>query len=207
MGRPRYYAAMAKEELGGILDYILNKADEAEFEVIVKACERRRQDIGRYAKLGGMSPGALAGQLADTVNQGLSVSMDGIRQTVRGFVVDLIRQEAPEASEAEIAKLLEHYLPERGAQPSQPGAPGLVDVDAARLPPEAVAVMAEEFLSYSLGGMPPSQQKELWDSLPDWQDKYWESFAPALKALIKARIEGRLDDDQFWKAALTTLGL
>lgn len=198
---------MAKEELGAVLDYILNKADEAEFDVIVKACERRRQDIGRYAKLGGMSPGALAGQMADTVNQGLSVSMDSIRQTVRGFVVDLIRQEAPEASEEDIAKLLEHYLPDRETEASQSGSPGLVDVDAARLPPEAMAVMAEEFLSYSLGGMPPSQQKELWDALPDWQDKYWESFAPALKALIKARIEGRLDDDQFWKAALTTLGL
>jgi hypothetical protein len=207
MEKARYYASMAKEELGAVLDYILNKADEAEFEVIVKACERRRQDIGRYAKLGGMGPGALAGQLADSVKEGLSVSMDGIRQTVRGFVVDIIRQEAPEASEEDIAKLLEHYLPERGSEPDRPGAPGLVDVDAARLPPEAVAVMAEEFLSYSLGGMPPSQQKDLWDSLPDWQDKYWESFAPALKALIKARIEGRLDDDQFWKAALTTLGL
>jgi hypothetical protein len=207
MEQARYYAFMAKEELGTVLDYILNKADEAEFEVIVKACERRRQDIGRYAKLGGLSPGALAGQMADTVQQGLSVSMDVIRQTVRGFVVDLIRQEAPEASEEDIARLLEHYLPERGAEPALPGSPGLVDVDAARLPPEALAVMAEEFLSYSLGAMPPSQQKELWDSLADWQDKYWESFPPALKALIKARVEGRLDDDQFWKAALTTLGL
>jgi hypothetical protein len=55
--------------------------------------------------------------------------------------------------------------------------------------------------------MPPSRQKALWEQMPRWQDEYWASFSPEIKALVKGYLEGRLDGDSFTTAVLSILGL
>lgn len=199
---------MAKDELQSVLDFILNRAGETEFEVIVKACERRRRDMGKYAGLGGMNPGAMAERMAASLSQGVAGTMDGLRDTVRGFVERIIREKAPDATEEQIALLLDQYVPD----PPEPGRAGDGEglpeaATESGLPPEALALMLRDFTEYSLGLMPPSRQKELWDNLPRWQDQYWSAFPPALKSFIKARLEGRMDEESFWKASLSLLGL
>jgi hypothetical protein len=67
--------------------------------------------------------------------------------------------------------------------------------------------MVRDFCDYSLGMMPPSKQQELWEGVPDWQDKYWKAFSPEIRAFVKARLEDRLREDEFWSAVLGTLGL
>jgi hypothetical protein len=205
-------------DLPAVLDFILNRAQPAELEVIAKALERRRQDAGRYEGLGGLNPAAMAERMAGSINQGIEGSMDSLRRTVRNYVEDIIRRQAPEASDDEVAALLDHYvgqaeaavLGQAGGAPDG-GAPGLVDYDGGNvtsgLPPDAVMLMVRDFADYSLGLMPPSRQKELWDWMPRWQDKYWTSFDPQLKSLLKARLENRLAEDAFWQAVFSILGL
>ena len=55
--------------------------------------------------------------------------------------------------------------------------------------------------------MPPSRQRELWESSPRWQDEYWAAFPSDVKALVKAYIEDRIDADTFGGAILSVLGL
>jgi hypothetical protein len=209
---------MADIGLQAVLDFILNRAEPAEFEVVLKACERRRQDMGRYAKLGGMNPATMADRMAASINEGVASSIESLRDTVRSYVERIIREQAPEAGEAEVAALLRHYIPDPPATRSNPpggtglqsagGETGLYDTEKAeRLPPEALVMMIRDFTDYSLGLMPPSRQKELWDWIADWQDKYWSAFPPELKAFVKARLEGKLDDEDFWGATLGFLGL
>jgi hypothetical protein len=208
-----------------ILDFILNRADEAELEVIAKALERRRQDMARFAGMGGLNPGALAERMAASINQGVQGSMDSLRLTVRNYVEQIIRRNAPEASEDQIEELLDHYVGDAEARVlgeqgnDAPGfvagagsrTAGLVDYDGGlpdtQLPPEALLLMVRDFYDYSLGLMPPSKQKELWDAMPRWQELYWEAFPAELKALIKARLEERLTEEDFWRAILSLLGL
>jgi len=103
----------------------------------------------------------------------------------------------------QIEALLDECLPDR-SDPSS----GARDVPAAdSLPPEAVAMMVRDFVDYSLGLMPPSRQRELWEGLDAWQDKYWQAFSPELRAFVKARLEGRLAEDEFWSAVFSLLGL
>lgn len=214
---------MRKAELPEVLDYILNRASEAEFEVIRKACERRQNDLGRFARVGGMSPNGLAARMADTMNDSLAKTMDGMRRSVRAYVAEIIRREAPEISDEELAALVDMSIPSgdsigsAGAGPS--GGAALVDHDArgqadsggggdaGGLPPEALAVMAEEYLRCSLGAMTGPERQALWDEMGDWQAAYWRAFPPAMKALIQARLDGKLDDERFWAAALGALGL
>jgi hypothetical protein len=194
---------MAKSELQAIVDYILNKADEREFEVILKACERKKRDQGKYAALGGLNPGALAEKMAASVQVGVEASMDGLRNTVRDYVARIVRQKEPGASDEAIEALLDEVLPDRSGVPA--GGHALEAED--ELPPEALAMMIRDFVDYSLGMMPPSKQQELWERMPDWQNLYWKTFSPGMKAFIKARLEGRLQEDGFWSAVFSILGL
>ena len=129
--------------------------------------------------------------------------MDGLRTTVRDYVARIVRQKEPGASDEAIEALLDEVLPDRLNAP----AGGLVDEASDALPPEALVMMIRDFADYSLGMMPPSKQQELWERMPDWQNMYWKTFSPEMKAFIKARLEGRLGEDEFWSAVFTVLGL
>ena len=197
---------MRKAELPEVLDYILNRASEAEFDVIRKACERRQNDLGRFARVGGMSPNGLAARMADTMNDSLAKTMEGMRRSVRAYVAQIIRREAPEISDEELAALVEMSIPSGDASGSA-GAGTSGGAVIGELPPEALAVMAEEYLRCSLGAMTGPERQALWDEMGDWQAAYWRAFPPAMKALIQARLDGKLDDERFWAAALGALGL
>jgi hypothetical protein len=119
---------------------------------------------------------------------------------VRGFVEDIIRKNAPEVTEAELAELMAAYVPDPAAAAAKPA-------PASRLPPEALLSMVRQFVEYSEGRMAPSRQREIWERMPRWQDEYWAAFPGELKALIKGYLEGRLDGDSFGKAVLSILGL
>ena len=40
-----------------------------------------------------------------------------------------------------------------------------------------------------------------------YEDKYWQAFSPELRAFVKARLEERLGEDEFWSAVFSLLGL
>lgn len=216
---------MSRKSLETILHYILNEADEAELEVIEKALERRKQDATRFAALGGFNPGAMAQRMSNSINMSLDESLASIRKTVRNYVEEIIRKNAPEITEEELSVLLDHYVGQAEAEFKKRNGfkhdgqtqadgeaahgKGVVDYDAQKtgLPPEAMLSMIRDFVEYSTGAMPPSKQKELWDWMTNWKDNYWKAFPDNIKALIKALLEGRLGADEFWRAVMSILGL
>lgn len=189
---------MARKELEFILDYILNKADASEFEVIDKACKRRGRDLKAFESLGGEGPGAMARRMAGELQNSVGATMDSVRGTVRGFVSDIIRKNAPEVSEEQLEALLDEYAPPPDAKRREA---------ASSLPPEALLGMVTSFVEFSRGAMAPSRQRELWESNPRWQDEYWAAFPGEIKALVKAYIEGKIDDETFGSAILSILRL
>ena len=146
---------MSRRELESVVDYILNKADESEFEVIMKACQRKSKDIKTFASLGGENPGAMARRMAGELQSGVGATMESVRGTVRGFVAEIIRKNAPEITEEQLAGLLDEYAPPPGTKRAEA---------ASALPPEAILGMVSSFVEYSRGAMPPSRQRELWES-------------------------------------------
>ncbi|MGA2547033.1 MAG: hypothetical protein ABSF43_10825 [Rectinemataceae bacterium] len=190
---------MSRKELEYILDYILNKADASEFEVIAKACQRRGKDMKAFESLGGEGTGAMARRMAGELRNSVGATMESVRGTVRGFVEDIVRKNAPEITEDQLAALLDEYAPPPGAARKKE-APSSV-------PPGALLGMVTSFVEYSHGDMAPSRQRELWESNPRWQDEYWTAFPSEVKSLVKAYIEGRISDETFGSALLSVLGL
>ena len=189
---------MSRKELEFVLDYILNKADASEFEVISKACRRRGRDLKAFESLGGEGPGAMAKRMAGQLQDSVGATMESVRGTVRGLVEDIVRKNAPEVSEDQLAALLDEYAPPLGSRHREAASP---------LPPDAILGMVTSFVEFSRGAMPPSRQRELWEANPRWQDEYWAAFPSEIKALVKAYIEGRINDETFGSALLSVLGL
>lgn len=190
---------MASQELKAALEFILNGANDAEFEVLVKAVQRRQRDRHLFSGMGGLNPNqsakAMAGQLQERVG-----SLDSVKAMTRDFVAQLIRKEAPEIPEADLAALLDSYTHR------------IEDGQAAKAPakpdnPQLVLSMLRNFVSYSLGSMPASEQAGLWESMPRWQEEYWKAFSPEIKAFTEALLEGRLGIEDYWSVVYSLLGL
>ncbi len=201
---------MSRAELQKVLDFILNRADETEFEVIRKACERRNRD-GAFAAIGSSSSTVMAKKMAESVESAMGSSLESVRAMSRNFVADIIRKQEPNIGDEELAALVEHYLPtaEQTASAVSGRAGGAADGLAAGfgLPAEMLLAMARDFVSYSEGTMAPSRQKELWDEMPRWQDEYWKALPPEIKAIVKAYLEGTIDAETFTSALLSLLEL
>jgi len=193
---------MSRAELERVLDFILNKADEAEFEVVRKACERRNRDGGAFASLGSSSSSVIARQLAESVETAMGSSLESVRTMTRGFVAGIIRKHEPDIADEKLDALIEHYLPSDDASRDEEGGDARPD-----FPPEMLLAMTRDFVAYSEGSMAPSRQKELWDEMPRWQDEYWRAFPPSIKAIVKANLEGRIDAATFTTALLSLLGI
>jgi hypothetical protein len=129
----------------------------------------------------------------------VGATLESVRGTVRGFVADIIRKNAPEATEEQLASLLDEYAP-------GPGVPKKAAQESV-LPPQAILSMVLSFVEFAEGKMAPSRQAELWQSAPRWQDEYWAAFPAEVKALVAAYIEGRITGDTFGSGLLSLLGL
>jgi hypothetical protein len=194
-----YTLPMPRSELEAVLDYILNKADAREFDVIAKAVERKARDVKAFESLGGEGPAAMARRMAGELQHNVGATMENVRKTVRGYVAEIIRKNAPEISEADLEALLDEYAPPEGAPRKE--------APKSLLPPEALLGMVRSFVEYSRGAMPPSRSRELWESNPRWQEEYWSAFPAEVKALVKAFLEGKIDDETFGSGILSFLGL
>jgi hypothetical protein len=193
---------MGRDELKQALDFILNDADDGEFEVLVKAVQRRQRDNSLFSSAGSMRPDKFAKKASGELQGRLGMSMESLRGTMRDFVADLIRKEMPEISDADLAKLVDVY--------------DTADVKEARaangkrdarkdLPPEAVLSMVKQFMDFSAGVMSASDKQYLWEAMPRWQDDYWKSFDPEIKALVDGALKGKIGIEEFWTAVHTIL--
>jgi hypothetical protein len=188
------------------LDFILNSASEAEVEVVFKAVERRRADFMRMEGLGVIGPLQAAKGTQKMIEQSMGLSLDSIRDTVRGFVADMIVKEAPDIPQKDLDALLEAWIPEGGKPRAREPAEGEA-ADTGGIPPDALIAMIKQFMSYSTGSMSASEQTTLWESMDDWADKYWNAFPERIRRLISACLKGRLDPEVFWKAVMSEIGI
>jgi hypothetical protein len=190
---------MERDQLREVLDFILNNSSDEEFEVIVQAVQRRQKDRHIYQKIGGVRPQQAAKVMARDIEANMGGGLDGLRSTVRNYVEDIIRKNAPGISEDELKTLVEHYTSKAEAEAQTQA--------VSNIPPEAELTMVKQFVSYSTGAMAPSEQKYLWDEMPNWKEDYWKRFRPEVKAFVNALLTGKMELEPFWAAIYSVLGL
>ena len=184
------------------LDYILNRASLGEIDAIEAAVERRRRELSRKTGLFSLDPECAAKEMTGAVQSSIDRTMDAVRETFRGFALDLLDKEAPELSRLEKEKLVESWIPQGGARSSavslaQGGKVG-------GIPCAMMREMAMQFAAFSTGRMPPEEDAALRRDVGNWPAAYWRRFPEPLQKLIKAFLSGKCSSDEF-EAALSAI--
>jgi len=176
--------ATEREEMMRVLDFILNRSDRAEIEVIQEAVERRVRDLtegGARLNISG-----LAHMTGKAVQDQLGPKGQ-IHSMMRRFVQELVKQHQPDISDEAVSKILDEYVPDEEAQEK-----GRED----RYPRAAVLSMVVQFVDYGLGRMKPEEKAQL---APDWSRKYWNVFGSRTRRLIADFLKGSIDEETFWR--------
>ncbi len=189
--------------MAGIADFILNRATTQELAVVRESLRRREERDSKSILR--FNPGRMAEEVASSVNRNVGASMEGVRAMVRDFVAELIRREAPEVSEAELAELCELWVPSPG-QDSSPK-PRKRLRPSSPIPPEALLQMVEQFVAYSTGNMSPSEQVRLGNAMPGWPEKYFRAFPEGVQKLLSAYLKGSIDAATCFSGINGELGL
>jgi len=185
---------MANQELVRTLDYILNRCNERDIEVVSAALVRRRKDIAMF---GDMSVATDPGRLAKEITAQLNIdgNIEGLKKSIRDYAVHIIKQQAPELTDEQIEKLTASWIPDKasgaGSRKKKAG-----NFEQA-IPRDLLASMVDQFVSFSLGRMEEEEDNALRLEMGPWPDKYWNAFPNVIRLLIKDLLKGEMDESDF----------
>ena len=182
---------MANQELVQTLDYILNRCNERDIEAIAAAVVRRRKDIAMFGSMPAI-PNARA--MAEELNSQLNIrgSIEGMKDSIRDYVVRIIKQQAPELSDRQIEELTRSWVPGPSSQ-----AAGRDSPKEQSLPVNVLASMVDQFVSFSLGRMEEEEDKALRKEIGPWPDKYWKAFPQVVRLLITDFLKDEISESDF----------
>jgi len=181
---------MANPELVQALDYILNRSDEASIEVLAAAVVRRRRDIGMFGGVVNMpNPRRMAKELSSQINTSIGGGVEDLRKSIREMAIRIIRQEAPELSDEQIAALSSEWIPETGSNNSGPS--------SSKMPRDMLASMIDQFVSFSRGTMKSTEDKQLRNELGSWPERYWKAFPPVVRSIISEYLKDQISEKEF----------
>jgi hypothetical protein len=191
---------MADPELVQTLDYILNRCDEGAIEAVAAAVIRRRRNLALF---GGSrqvpDPAKMAQELSAQVTS--ASALEGLKDTVRNMAVRIIRQEAPELTDAQVDELTRTWIPSRKAAQGEDGG------SEKQPPPDMLEAMVRQFVSYSLGRMPHVEDQNLRSAMGSWPERYWNVFPPVVRALLNDLIKGKITESEFNRKLKTAFAL
>jgi len=187
---------MANSELVRVMDYILNRCDKKSIDAVAAAVVRRRRELEMFGD-NLPDPKRMARELAGQVNAGASI--EGMRETVRNMAVRIIRQEAPELTDEQIAELTAAWIPGSSPGSRLPGSP-VNDV-----PHDMLLEMIDQFVRYSSGQMSEADNKKLRKEMGAWPERYWKSFPEVVKLIIKDYLNGEIGEKAYRAKIATAL--
>ncbi|MBN1687429.1 MAG: hypothetical protein JW852_12285 [Spirochaetales bacterium] len=198
---------MDERKLYQLLNFILNDAESHELDVI-RAALRKREGKG----LAGDSPDfgknirRMAREMGEKVSGQIGASEEQIRKTVRSFVRDMIRREAPELREAQVDELIDQWVPDPRSPRPEAGGKG-AGTAGRSLPPDVLLTMIRQFTAYSTGKMSIAEEAELSGTMADWQKRYWMRFSSVVRRLVSLYVKGITSERDFWDGVYDELGL
>ncbi len=187
------------DQIYGIVDFILNKASTRDLDVIRSALKRRYEGMSSPGRMG-LNTQYMARETAANIEKQMGFSMENIRSVIQKYAVNIIRKNAPELSEAQIAELLEAWV-------SDPDKAGEKEKPDNVLPSDVLLIMIKQFISFSRETMTATEKARLEMEIPDWQKQYWNRFPPRIKRILNLYLQDSLDSSTCWEHIYAELGL
>jgi len=175
---------VANPELVRVMDYILNRCDERSIDAVAAAVVRRRRDLAMFGSAANLpDPKKMARELSGQINIG--ASLEGMREAVRDMAIKIIRQEAPELSEEQIAELTSAWIPDKNSRSS------------GEVPPDMLLEMVDQFVSFSTGSLSSAEDNKLRQEMGAWPERYWKAFPEVVKLIIKDYLDGEISEKEY----------
>lgn len=175
-----------------VLDYILNRCDKKSIEAVAAAAMRRRRELELFGD-SLPDPKKMAREISGQINMGASIN--GMRETVRNMAVKIIRQEAPELNEKQIAELTAAWIPDRTT--ASPG----------NIPSDLLLEMIDQFVRFSTGQMSGADDTRMRKEIGVWTERYWNAFPEVIRILIKDYLNGEITEKAFRLKIAASLSL
>ena len=187
---------MADPGLLQALDYILNHSDDSSIQVLAEAIVRRRRNLSIFNVIGDIpNPETIAKEVSEQLGGTTKNIMDGMRVSIQEMIIRILREHAPELNESQINELCQAWIPgldgKSGKKP--------------KLPQDALLSMIEQFVSFSFGSMKESTDKDLRDELGAWPERYWNSFPPVIRQIIKDYLQDKITEKEYKSKILIAL--
>ena len=187
-----YALSMSNQELVKTLDYILNRCNERDIEAVAAAVIRRRRDIAMFGSTPAVpDPRRMAEEITAQLN--IEGNIESLKNSVRDYAIRIIKQTAPELTEAQIEELTRTWIPDPKAKAAKrKGSSGESSV-----PNDLLASMIDQFISFSLGRMEEEEDRALRGEMGPWPDKYWKAFPQVVRLLISDFLKGEIEETEF----------
>ncbi|MCL2186472.1 MAG: hypothetical protein FWB86_11600 [Treponema sp.] len=189
---------MADPRLLQALDYILNHSDEASIDALGEAVARRRRDLTVFNAIGDIpDPQKMAREITEKINSGVGGSIDSMRRSIQDMIIKLLKEHAPELSDAQMNELCQAWLPDQfsGAKSNS------------NLPPDVLLSMIEQFVSFSHGEMKESVDKSLREEIGAWPERYWNAFPPVIRQIITDYLKDKISAKEYKSQIAIALGI
>ena len=193
---------MSKEDLALTLDYILNRSNERDIEVIAAAVIRRRRDMSMGIHMPvAPDPRRMAEEIQAQLN--LEGNIEGLKKTVRDYAIRIIKQEAPELTDKQVDELTRAWVPGERGSPRDRASPGRKKTKGSKvpeestIPPDLLGSMIEQFVSFSQGEMTEQEDQSLRREMGSWPEKYWKAFPEVIRLLITDYIKEEISLTEF----------
>ena len=185
---------MANQELVRTLDYILNRCNERDIEILAAAVIRRRRDIAMF---GSMPVAPDPRRMAEEISARLNIdgNIESLTNSVRDYAIRIIREEAPELTDRQIEELTSAWIPGGKSPTGKKRAKG--SPSERPVPPDVQASMISQFISFSLGRMEEEEDRALRREIGPWPDKYWKAFPQVIRLLIADFLKGGINENDF----------
>jgi hypothetical protein len=204
---------MADPELVRVLDFILNRSDENTIEAVAAAVVRRKRDLSMFGGPHKMpDPKTMAQERSGQINIGATI--DGLKESVLDMAVRIIKQEAPELTDDQVAELTRAWIPGAGsgATRGDPGNGAAIPSGGntgagKKMPPDLLGAMVGQFISYSVGRMSPAEDEGLRAQMGAWPERYWKAFPQVVQLIITDFLNGEMTEGEFNSKIGTALSL
>lgn len=167
-----------------IIEEYLNNAspeDIKELNRFLKSHERNSDPVKNGLNV---DVNSLAKDMSLRISRQMGMADLNIKKMSRDLVAQMARHYKPDISQKEVDAIVNQMVPDK----KNTGV-------AERIPYGILRDMIVQYVRYSAGVMPEKEQSQM---PAGWSKKYWDSFSPEIRVLIKKYLQNGIDNSNFW---------
>lgn len=175
---------MSSKKIDRILDEYLNNASPEDIKELNRLLKSREKSSGSMKNGLNVDVNRIAKDMSSRISRQMGMADLNIKKMSRDLVEQMARHYKPGISQKEVDEIVKQMVPEKRNT-------GF----AQKIPYDILRSMIVQYVRYSAGVMP---ENELSQMPEDWSKKYWDSFSPEIRVLIKKYLQNGIDNRNFW---------